>query len=103
MCFSWECSVSPSFQLITCQSNDLGVPSTKKGNGSLKSGRLAQLVQSIPTLVGRVERLNGFENILGRLAQLVQSTSFTPRGSGVRISHRPHKASQFREAFFVYG
>ena len=25
----------------------------------------------------------------GRLAQLVQSTSFTPRGSGVRVSHRP--------------
>ena len=26
---------------------------------------------------------------LGRLAQLVQSTSLTPRGSGVRVSHRP--------------
>ena len=26
---------------------------------------------------------------LGRLAQLVQSTWFTPKGSGVRISHRP--------------
>ena len=26
----------------------------------------------------------------GRLAQLVQSTSFTPRGSGVRVPHRPH-------------
>ena len=26
---------------------------------------------------------------LGRLAQLVQSISFTPRGSGVRIPHRP--------------
>ena len=25
----------------------------------------------------------------GRLAQLVQSTSFTPRGSGVRVPHRP--------------
>ena len=25
----------------------------------------------------------------GRLAQLVQSTSFTPMGSGVRVSHRP--------------
>ena len=25
----------------------------------------------------------------GRLAQLVQSTSFTPRGSGVRIPQRP--------------
>ncbi len=27
--------------------------------------------------------------IKGRLAQLVQSTSFTPRGSGVRTPHRP--------------
>ena len=27
--------------------------------------------------------------IYGRLAQLVQSTSFTPRGSGVRTPHRP--------------
>ena len=27
----------------------------------------------------------------GRLAQLVQSTSFTPRGSGVRTPHRPQK------------
>ena len=26
---------------------------------------------------------------MGRLAQLVQSTSFTPRGSGVRTPHRP--------------
>ena len=28
----------------------------------------------------------------GRLAQLVQSTSFTPRGSGVRIPQRPHQS-----------
>ena len=28
-------------------------------------------------------------NPKGRLAQLVQSTSFTPRGSGVRTPHRP--------------
>ena len=28
--------------------------------------------------------------ILGRLAQLVQSISFTPRGPGVRVPHRPH-------------
>ncbi len=33
-----------------------------------------------------------FPNGKGRLAQLVQSTSFTPRGSGVRIPQRPHKA-----------
>ena len=32
----------------------------------------------------------------GRLAQLVQSTSFTPRGSGVRVPHRPpHSLSIF--------
>ena len=30
-------------------------------------------------------------NVIGRLAQLVQSTSFTPRGSGVRIPYRPQK------------
>ena len=27
----------------------------------------------------------------GRLAQLVQSTWFTPKGSGVRIPQRPHQ------------
>ncbi len=27
--------------------------------------------------------------IKGRLAQLVQSTWFTPKGSGVRLPHRP--------------
>ena len=38
----------------------------------------------------------------GRLAQLVQSTSFTPRGSGVRVPHRPpfHPASEFRGLFW---
>ena len=29
--------------------------------------------------------------IFGRVAQLVQSTWFTPKGSGVRIPSRPHK------------
>ena len=28
--------------------------------------------------------------VYGRLAQLVQSIWFTPRGSGVRIPQRPH-------------
>ncbi len=36
----------------------------------------------------------GAKQYFGRLAQLVQSTSFTPRGSGVRISHRPLKSFQ---------
>ena len=38
----------------------------------------------------------------GRLAQLVQSTSFTPRGSGVRVPHRPpfHQASALRGLFW---
>ena len=30
-----------------------------------------------------------FCRVLGRLAQLVQSISFTPRGPGVRVPHRP--------------
>lgn len=30
----------------------------------------------------------------GRLAQLVQSISFTPRGSGVRIPHCPQKTQK---------
>ena len=30
----------------------------------------------------------------GRLAQLVQSTSFTPRGSGVRVPHRPPRTKR---------
>ena len=33
---------------------------------------------------------------IGRLAQLVQSTSFTPRGSGVRIPHRPPYLKSFK-------
>ncbi len=37
----------------------------------------------------------------GRLAQLVQSTSFTPRGSGVRIPQRPHLKAAFFAAFFL--
>ena len=43
---------------------------------------------------------------LGRLAQLVQSTSFTPRGSGVRTPHRPQNFSRNWGVFFcliVYG
>ena len=41
---------------------------------------------------------------LGRLAQLVQSTSFTPRGSGVRIPQRPHqsKSQCIALGFFVF-
>ena len=31
--------------------------------------------------------------VYGRLAQLVQSIWFTPRGSGVRIPQRPHSIS----------
>ena len=40
----------------------------------------------------------------GRLAQLVQSTSFTPRGSGVRTPHRPplFQNRGFRFGFFYY-
>ena len=37
----------------------------------------------------------------GRLAQLVQSTSFTPRGSGVRTPHRPQKTSTEMLEFFL--
>jgi putative endonuclease len=37
----------------------------------------------------------------GRLAQLVQSTSFTPRGSGVRIPQRPLQGSQYWLPFFI--
>jgi hypothetical protein len=40
---------------------------------------------------------------LGRLAQLVQSTSFTPRGSGVRTPHRPQKNPLEIMDFFVLG
>lgn len=45
---------------------------------------------------------SGFVHKNGRLAQLVQSTSFTPRGSGVRISHRPLKASHYWGVFFIW-
>ncbi len=43
------------------------------------------------------EKGGAFRNkktILGRLAQLVQSIWFTPRGSAVRIRHRPLKRSK---------
>ncbi len=39
--------------------------------------------------------------IIGRLAQLVQSTSFTPRGSGVRTPHRPQETSTEMLEFFL--
>ena len=42
--------------------------------------------------------------VYGRLAQLVQSIWFTPRGSGVRIPQRPQKwksCEEVREAFFI--
>nr|AOE11430.1 hypothetical protein [uncultured bacterium] len=43
---------------------------------------------------------NDFQNLYlhpsGRLAQLVQSTSFTPRGSGVRTPHLPLKRNLSR-------
>ncbi len=42
-----------------------------------------------------------FALALGRLAQLVQSTSFTPRGSGVRTPHRPQKLLNFLRSFFI--
>ena len=35
------------------------------------------------------DRIFRFKSLKGRLAQLVQSIWFTPRGSGVRISQRP--------------
>ncbi len=40
---------------------------------------------------------------LGQLAQLVQSTSFTPRGSGVRIPHCPHHSKNPHDSadFFI--
>jgi hypothetical protein len=42
--------------------------------------------------------------VYGRLAQLVQSIWFTPRGSGVRIPQRPQKKKSYeeiRETFFI--
>ena len=40
---------------------------------------------------------------MGRVAQLVQSTWFTPKGSGVRIPSRPQKKplDLVLEAFFM--
>lgn len=45
-----------------------------------------------------------FASALGQLAQLVQSISFTPRGSGVRIPHCPPKLnpSHLCEGFFRF-
>ena len=37
--------------------------------------------------------------VYGRLAQLVQSIWFTPRGSGVRIPQRPHKKGSLTKQF----
>jgi hypothetical protein len=45
---------------------------------------------------------NGYRVDKGRLAQLVQSTSFTPRGSGVRTPHRPQKTSTEMLKFFLF-
>ena len=64
-------------------------------------GSLAQLVQSIPISSGGLG-FSKIKNILGRLAQLVQSTSFTPRGSGVRTPHRPQTKKHFERSAFFY-
>ncbi len=39
----------------------------------------------------------------GRLAQLVQSTSFTPRGSGVRIPQRPSHRPDILSGLSTFG
>ncbi len=36
----------------------------------------------------------------GRVAQLVQSTWFTPKGSGVRIPSRPQRLSEMKAFFY---
>ena len=41
------------------------------------------------------------QNLIGLLAQLVQSISFTPRGSGVRIPQGPPKKPQLMLRFFL--
>ncbi len=41
-------------------------------------------------------------NYEGRVAQLVQSTWFTPKGSGVRIPSRPQKRSSKEDLFLFY-
>ncbi len=73
---------------------------------ALALGLLAQLVQSIPIISGEIgeTNLDNHKKInLGRLAQLVQSTSFTPRGSGVRTPHRPPKTStEMLEFFYTF-
>ena len=40
--------------------------------------------------------------MLGRIAQLVQSTWFTPKGSGVRIPLRPPIQSPLNRVDFFY-
>ena len=40
-------------------------------------------------------------NPYGRVAQLVQSTWFTPKGSGVRIPSRPQNTSTSSWGFFI--
>ncbi len=40
--------------------------------------------------------------MLGRIAQLVQSTWFTPKGSGVRIPLRPPRQSLLYRVGFFY-
>ena len=43
-----------------------------------------------------------FASAIGRLAQLVQSIWFTPRGSGVRIPHRPQRKRSAKADRFCY-
>lgn len=48
------------------------------------------------------ERVQRKRKHFGRLAQLVQSIWFTPRGSAVRIRHRPRKKVSKSWPFFVF-
>ena len=43
-----------------------------------------------------------FAHAMGRLAQLVQSIWFTPRGSGVRIPHRPQQKAETKVSAFLF-
>ena len=57
---------------------------------SMKNRAISSAGSEHPDYIGRVGESEE-KRKLGRLAQLVQSIWFTPRGSGVRIPHRPPK------------
>ena len=71
----------------------------------MKSNTFHVFLKKHPSFFARFKKCTTFASAIkqhGRLAQLVQSIWFTPRGSGVRIPQRPQRGSKRTSFLFIY-